>query len=230
MQNKALLHHNGTYLVDRPTSAMLRDVVTSLASLRCPKREGFYPPPGTTHIARFLTDKDSPLGPVTYGTGVNLLACYTARFTDGKLGVVLISGASLEDVCRMGVLRDEMTKLHRYASNGHRVFQHNLTTIRTPAPADPLACLKRFYETSLLLPTIFKYPFRQGDELLPRLTLRPVVLRGWGESFSRLPGCTFRSICGGEHLQLTVSWGARPSEEVIINLTEPLATFVPLMR
>jgi hypothetical protein len=230
MHNRALHNHNGSYLVVRPTSAVLRDVVTSLATLRCPKREGFYPAAGTTHIARFLVDKNSPLGPLTYGTGVSLLACYTARFSDGKLGVVLLSGSSMADICRNGTLRGEMAKLHSYTTHGHRVIQHSLTTVRTPEPTEPLESHRRFYETSLLMPTIFKYPFREGDEGLPRLTLRPVILRGWKESSPRLPECTFSSISCSEHLELTVSWGTRLSEQVAINLTEPLATFVPLMR
>jgi hypothetical protein len=227
--NRALQQHGTTYHINRPATSVV-DALSALAQLAHPPTLGLKPTPGTIHTAHFFANSRDPLFPVSYSTNIDLLACYTAQLADGRLQVLILAGLFCEKGAVGEILRSEAQKLRQYSEGRGPVLKHNLAIVETPGSQLNACKAQRFTQNVVHIPTVFKQLFERRDGGQPALTISPIRLTGWNEGSSLLPHCTFSSTHNGEQIQLAISWGKASRNNVCINLTEPLNTFVPILR
>lgn len=220
---KLVLHRNRVNISVLPPQypTLLGPLVRFLSKRRAP-RPGLRIPGGRTFVSLAFVDEKTALVPVALSADHRRLLCYTTRFSNGDVAVLIIAGRSISSICCDGALRNALVALHLECSSRGPITEHRLTEFAPDRrPVEALAC-----RISLIaLKSFIMHPQINQHLDLPPLNHTTVSLQGWSVERHQLPTCTFKSSRDNMDVLVKIAWGRRRRDSETVNVTTPQASY-----
>ena len=219
---KLALHRNRVDISVLPPSypPLLKHVLRILSHRRA-ARPGLRIPGSRSFVSLSIVEEKKALIPFALSSDHRRLLCYTARFANGDVALLLIAGRSMSRICFDGVLGNAFTALHLETAERGPLTEHRLTEFSPDRkPVEALAC-----RLSLIaIKAFIMRPTDRSEGELPTLNYTRVSLEGWSDEQRPLPTCTFKSSRDNLDVLVKIAWGRRNRDSETVNVTTPLAS------
>lgn len=189
-----------------PHIRRITDTVRDIFHLKAPQPLGFIPGGANTFVETIIDSAGDGIGPLSLSSAMNRLFCYAARYEDGRLGTMLITGDSFARAFISGAIEEGLTSLNRATLLHGSIVQHSLVVVKTPQTcSDETSNFYLTLEKTRLHEDIVRQKPENLSEL-PPLEVYSVALSKWSSCPTIAPTCTFETRMN-HSFWLTVTWG-----------------------
>lgn len=209
-------------VVEATPTSRVADVLAQIFLPRPFGDEGYRVTRASSEANIFFTTPDSPIGPLHYSSNTNVLLCYSVRYRNDQLGVMILSGASALPLLVDGRIRESQQELFSRGDRYGLIKEHTLTEVRTPRAKQDRAVGALAFEDFSRLRAVFAAGLRDIQVPPPQLQTNSINLSGVGRGV--FPVCSFFSSADNYDLMLSVNRVSRTFRDNPINLTRPEAT------
>lgn len=204
-----------------PSYPALLHYISRLWTRRKGPRPGLQAPGSRTFVSLSFVEEKRAFVPFALSSKHRRLFCYTARFANGDVSLLIVAGQSMSRIFLDGVLSNALTALHLETGSRGPLTEHRVTEfLPDRQPVEALAG-----RLSLIAFKAFiMRPGFEPSEDLPPLNHTRLSLEGWSLSHTKAPTCTFKSSRDNLDVLVKIAWGRRSRESETVNVTTPLAT------
>ena len=216
MFSSSALPDSNNRTIYRPALSAVVDPLRELLKLPPRSPVGFAPKQQDTIVETIIDSDGSGIGPISVSTSCAQLFCYTARYDQRNVGMMLVAGNSIHAAFASDPVREALQSIHRQTLYHGPIIFHSLTTVETPKANSGLFSSWILHQRHTKL---HESIVRCADESIvppPPLALIRLKLRGWIPNESNVPTCIFDGGTGP--LMMHVAWGKADSDVEHIRL------------
>ena len=196
--------------ISRPALSAVVDPLRDLLHLPPRPPVGFSPEWRDTVVETIIDKNGSGIGPISVSTSCEHLFCYTVRYEDRNVGIMMIAGGSVLSALAHHSVQDSLSTLHRESLYHGPIVFHSLTTVETPRSSSGFFSSWLLHQGRVRLHEAIVTCDEESLAPPPPLTLIRLKLRGWLPRESSVPTCIFDGGVGP--FMLHVAWEKEDSD------------------